>query len=51
MAGGPGKLCGTTKPDGNHVWNGSGTIKGLVVYLEFQIDDRLRSLDPKNVQT
>ena len=23
MAGGPGKLYGTTKPDGDHVWNGS----------------------------
>ena len=50
MTGGPGKLRGTTKHDGDHVWNGFGTIEGSVVYLEPQIDDRLISLDPKNVQ-
>ena len=33
MAGGPGKLRGTTKPDGDHVWNGSGAIGSSVVYL------------------
>ena len=51
MAGGPGELHGTTKPDGDHVWNGSGTIVDSVVYLELQIGDRLGSLDPKNIQT
>ena len=51
MAGGPGELRGTTKPDGDHVWNGSGVIWSLVVYLELQIGDRLGSLDPQNVQT
>ena len=49
MAGGPGELRGTTKPDGDHVWNGSGVIWSLVVYLELQIGDRLGSLDPQNV--
>ena len=39
MAGTSGKLCGTTKPDGEHVWNGSETIEGLVVYFEIQIGD------------
>ena len=51
MAGGLGELRGTTKLDGDHVWNGSGTIEGLEVYLESQIDDRQTSFDPKNVQT
>ena len=46
MAGGPGELRGTTKPDNDHVWNGSGTIEGSVVYLESQIGDPLTSLDP-----
>ena len=34
MAGGPGKLRRTTKPDGDHIWNVSGMIEGLVVYFE-----------------
>ena len=34
MAVGAGKLHGTTKTNGNHVWNGSETIEGLVIYLE-----------------
>ena len=34
MAGGPGKLRKTTKPDGDYVWNGFGTIVASVVYLE-----------------
>ena len=46
MAGGPGKLRETTKPDGDHIWNGSGTIRSLVVYLELQIGDWLGSFDP-----
>ena len=33
MAGGPGKLRETTKPDDDHVWNGSEAIGSLVVYL------------------
>ena len=45
MAGGPGKLRGTTKPDGDYVWNGSGAIGSSVVYFELQIGDRLGSLD------
>ena len=49
MAGGPGKLRGTTKLDSNHVWNDSEVIGSLVLYLELQIGDWLRSLDPKNV--
>ena len=51
MAGGPGKLRGMTKPDGDHVWNGSGMIEGSIIYLETQIGDRLSSFDSKNVQT
>ena len=46
MAGGPGRLRGTTEPDGNHVWNGSGTIEDSASSLEFQIGDWLTSLDP-----
>ena len=49
MARGPGKLRGTTKPDGDHVWNSFGAIGSSVVYLELQIGDRLESLDPQNV--
>ena len=45
MTGGPGELRGTTKPDGDHVWNGSGTIEGSVVYLETQIGDRRTALN------
>ena len=45
MVGGPGELRGTTKPDGDHVWKGSGAIGNLVVYLELQIGDRLGNLD------
>ena len=33
MAEGPGELHRTTKPDGEHVWNGSGAIGSSVVYL------------------
>ena len=29
-----GKLRKTTKPNSNHVWNGSKTIEGLVVYYK-----------------
>ena len=50
MAGSPGKLRRTTKPDGDHIWNGSRTIEGLVVYFETQIGDRLTCLDRKNIQ-
>ena len=46
MAGGPSELRRTTKPDGEYVWNGSGAIQSLVVYLELQIGDWLGSLDP-----
>ena len=45
MTGGPGKLREITKPDNDHVWNGSGMIEGLVVYLEFQIGGWQISLD------
>ena len=38
-----------TKLDGDHIWNSSGAIASLVIYLEFQIGDLLRSLDPNNV--
>ena len=47
----PSELRGMTKPDSNHIRNGSGTIESLVVSLELQIDDWLRSLHPKNIQT
>ena len=40
MAGDLGKLRGTTKPDSDHVWNGSGTIKSLAGSLESQIGHR-----------
>ena len=49
MAEGPGELRGITKPDGDHVWNGSGAIGSLVVYLELQMGDWPGSLDPQNV--
>ena len=49
MTRGPDKLCVTTKPNNDHVWNGSGVIESLVVYFELQIGDRLGSLDPQNV--
>ena len=49
MAGDPSELRKTTKPDGDHVWNGSGVIEGLVIYFELQIGDRLESHDSKNV--
>ena len=39
MARGPGGLRGTTEPDGNHVWNGSGMIEDLTDSFECQIDD------------
>ena len=50
MVGGFGKLCGTIKPNDDHVSNGSRTIKSSVVYFETQIGDQLPSLDSKNVQ-
>ena len=34
---GPGKLRGTTKPNGDYVWNSSGIIEGLVVYLSWAV--------------
>ena len=46
MAGGPGELRGTTKPDGGYVGNSSGAIGSAVGALQLQIDDRLGSLDP-----
>ena len=49
MAEGPGELCETTKPDGDHIWNSSRAIEGLIVYLKLQIDYRLESLDPRNI--
>ena len=33
MAGGPGELRGTTKPDVEYVGNGSGAIGSTLVYL------------------
>ena len=39
MAGGPGELREIIKPDGDHVWNGFGTIKDLTDSLESQIRD------------
>ena len=39
MAEGPGKLCGTIKLDGNHVWNGFRTIEDLASSLESYISD------------
>ena len=49
MAGDPDELHEMTKPDGDHVWNSSGAIGSLVVYLELLIDDWQGSLDPQNV--
>ena len=51
MAGGLGNLREMTRPDGDQVWNGFGTIEGSVVYLKSQIDDWQTSLNLKNVQT
>ena len=48
MAGGPGELRGTIEPDGDHVWNGSGTIEDSAGSLESEIGDRqstARSID------
>ena len=44
MTGGLGELRGTIEPDGDHVWNGSGTIEDSAVSLESQIDDRRTAL-------
>ena len=44
MTGGPGELRETIEPDGDHVWNGSGTIEGSVGSLESQIDDKRTAL-------
>ena len=46
MAGGPGGLHGTTKPNGGYIGIGSGAIGSAVVALQLQIGDRLGSLDP-----
>ena len=43
------ELHGTTKLDGDHVWNGSRAIGSSVIYFELQIDDRLGSFDLQNV--
>ena len=48
MTGGPGELRGTIKPDGDHVWNGSGTIDNSAGSLESQIDDRQTALINNN---
>ena len=40
MARGPGKLRGTIESDGDHVWNGFGTIKDSAGNLESQRGDR-----------
>ena len=50
MAGNCGELRGTTKPDGDSVWNGFGMIESLIVYLETQINNWLICFDPKNIQ-
>ena len=50
MVGSLGELRGTTKLNGDHVWNGSETIGSSVVYLNLQIANRLGSLDPQNVK-
>ena len=50
IAGDLGKLCGNIKSDGDHTWNGFGTIEGLVGYLEFQIGDWQTNFDLKNIQ-
>ena len=44
MARGCGKLCGTIKPDNDHVWNGFGIIEDLVGSFEPQIDDQQTAL-------
>ena len=48
MARDPGELRGTIKPDGDHVWNDSGTIEDLTGSLEFQINDRQTALINNN---
>ena len=48
MAEGPGELCGTIEPDGDHVWNSSGTIKDSAGSLESQIGDRQTALIHNN---
>ena len=45
MAGGPGELRETTKPDVGYIGNGSGAIGSAVVALQLQISDWLGSLD------
>ena len=44
MAEGPDELRGMIEPDGNHVWNSSGTIEDWAGSLESQIDDRQTAL-------
>ena len=44
MARGPGELRETIKPDGNHVWNSSGTIEDSAGSFEPQIGDRRTAL-------
>ena len=46
MAGDLGGLCEMTQTDGDHVWNGFGTIKESAGSFESQIGDRLISVDP-----
>ena len=48
MTRGSGKLRGTIEPDGDHIWNGSGTIKDSAGSLESQIDDRRIALINNN---
>ena len=51
MAGSLGELRKITKPNGDHIWNGFGTIEGLAGSFESQISDQQTNLDLKNVQT
>ena len=49
MTGGPGELRGTIEPDGDPVWNGSGTIEDSADSLESQIRDRRTTLIHNNL--
>lgn len=44
MTRGHGKLCGTTKPNNDHVWNDFKRIEDLAGSLESQIDDQQTAL-------
>ena len=48
MIGDPGELRETIKPDGDHVWNGSGMIEDSASSLESQIEDRRTTLIHNN---